>query len=406
MYIRTVDHLYRLCEQARTEGIIALDLEFIREHSYVPQLALIQVAVQDTCAMIDPLEIDHLKPLLGIVRSPEVVKVLHAAGQDAEVLFWYTRTPPTRVFDTQLAAAFVGLGEQLSYGRLVEKLIGVSLAKSESYSNWLQRPLSPEQVAYALDDVRYLLSLHEQLSKRLAQLGRTAWAEEEFRKFESSEQYQRDPRRLYQRIRRANSLASSSLSVLRELADWRDQEARRRNQPPGSVLRDEVLVEIARKAPTTLDDLQRLRGVPQRETLRSGSILIAMVQRGLAIPDAQQPHSHQKPRLRQTEELTVRFLDAYLRALCAREKLPVSRVASRTDLEHLVYYHRQGQLAASESPLLQGWRAELVGQKLIAVLEGHVSLHVNAETGELEESWRCHPGPPPCTHADSSSDPS
>ncbi|MEE8292647.1 MAG: ribonuclease D, partial [Candidatus Tectomicrobia bacterium] len=140
MYIRTSTSLRRLCDQARAEGLLALDVEFIRERSYIPKLALIQIAVSDTCAIVDPLAVQDLSPLFELVTSPQPLKVLHAAGQDMDVLYWQTGKPPAGIFDTQIAAAMVGLGEQLSYSNLVERLLGVSLTKSQSYSDWLQRP--------------------------------------------------------------------------------------------------------------------------------------------------------------------------------------------------------------------------------------------------------------------------
>src|SRR5712691_2210478 len=260
MYIRTAAPLRRLCAQAQVEGRFALDLEFIREHSYVPRLALIQMAVSDTCAIIDPLEVHDLSPLLELCKSPQTLKVLHAAGQDTEILHWHAGIISENIFDTQIAAALVGLGDQLSYARLVDQLLGVSLSKGESYSDWLQRPLSPAQTAYALDDVRYLLPLHDALGQRLEAMGRAAWLTEECRKFANPALYQRDPQKLFRRIRRSNALSSQGLAILRELAIWRDREARQRDRPPGSVLHDELLVEIARKAPRLPDDLQRLRG--------------------------------------------------------------------------------------------------------------------------------------------------
>jgi ribonuclease D len=388
MYIRTAAPLYRVCEQAKTAGMVALDVEFIRENTYVPQLGLIQVALRETSAIIDPLEVGDLTPLLELVHSPDILKILHAAGQDMEVLFWHSGRPPTRVFDTQIAAAITGMGEQLSYGRLVERVLGVTLAKTESYSDWLQRPLTPAQIAYAVDDVRYLHALYDTLSARLAEMGRTVWALEEFRKFENLELYQRDPRTLFRRIRRGRSLSSQGLAVLRELADWRDQEARQRNRPPGSILRDELLVEIARKAPQTLDNLPTIRGLARRELERSGPTLIAMIQRGLAVADHERPATQRRPRLTRTEELMAMFLDTYLKAFCHRHKLPASCLATRADLEQLVYCYRHGRLTSKGSPLLEGWRGALVGQELLAVLQGRESLHLDPETGELQNTPR------------------
>jgi len=388
MYIRTAAPLHRLCAQAQAEGRLALDLEFIRENSYVPRLALIQMAVSDTCAIIDPLEVHDLTPLLELWTSPRILKILHAAGQDTEILHWHAGIVPAHIFDTQIAAALVGLGDQLSYGRLVEQLLGVALSKGESYSDWLQRPLSPAQVAYALDDVRYLLPLHDALGQRLEAMGRASWLAEECRKFANPALYQRDPQQLFRRIRRSNTLSSQGLAILRELAIWRDREARQRDRPPGSVLHDEMLVEIARKAPHTIEELQRLRGFPARELERSGAMLLTLVKQGLAVPEAARPQPLHGRGPTPAEELIVKVLEACLKALCAREKLASAFIASRTDLETLVRRYRQGRLATEGSPILQGWRGDLVGQELLAILAGRVSIHLHPHTGRVEFTQR------------------
>jgi ribonuclease D len=272
----------------------------------------------------------------------------------------------------------------LSYARLVDQLLGVALSKGESYSNWLQRPLSPAQTAYALDDVRYLLSLHDALRQRLEAMGRTTWLAEECRKFANPGLYQRDPQKLFRRIRRSNALSSQGLAILRELAIWRDREARQRDRPPGSVLHDELLVEIARKAPRTLDDLQRLRGFPAREIERSGSALLECIAQGLAVPENARPQPLHGRGPTPAEELIVKVLEACLKALCAREKLSSAFIASRTELETLVRRYRQGRLATEGSPILEGWRGDLVGQELLAVLSGRVSIQLHPQTGRVE----------------------
>ena len=384
MYIHTTTALHDLCTQARLTGRMALDLEFIREHSYAPRLALIQVAVQETCAIIDPLELHDLAPLLAVVASPEVCKILHAAAQDLEVLHWHAGTLPTNVFDTQLAAALAGLGEQLAYGRLVASLLGVTLLKGESYSDWLQRPLTPSQEAYALDDVRYLLDLHTILSKRLQDLGRELWFTEECAKLANPTLYQRDPRLLYRRIRRIDTLSPQSLAILRELADWRDQEAQQRDRPPGSVLADPILVDLARRAPQSLEDLQRMRSFPSRELERLGPAILDIVARGLAVPAGEHPQRQGDRKATTTEETVVRFLDVCLKMLCQRQKLPPTFVATRSDLETLVRHYRQGRLRLEDIPLHNGWRGELVGPDLQAILAGRVSAHLQARTGQIQ----------------------
>lgn len=383
MYIRTTAELQTLCEQAEQFGKLAIDVEFIRENTYVPQLALIQIAIDQTCAIIDPLEVPDLTPIFDLVNAAHVLKILHAASQDLEVLFWHSSVPPTCVFDTQVAAAMVGEGDQLAYGRLVERLLGVSLAKGESYTNWLRRPLTEAQLAYALDDVRYLLPLHEILADRLDELGRTGWIKEEFRKLEDIDLYQRNPRTLYRRIRRGRNLSAQGLAILRELAEWRDREARERNRPPGSVLKDEFLVEIARKAPQTLDALRGFRGQPRREIERSGEEIIALVERGLNVAETDRPRSQRKYRLTRTEELMVKFIDTYLKVLCQDKKLSAPSIANRTDLEQLVYLYRRDKLGTEPCMLLQGWRGDMFGEQLLAVLEGRVSLYLDPSSGQL-----------------------
>lgn len=383
MYIRTSASLGEVCTRARVEGRLGLDLEFIRENSYAPRLALVQIAVQDQCVIVDPLEVEDLTPLLELVADPHTLKVLHAAAQDMEVLCWNGAGCPAAIFDTQLAAALVGLGDQLSYGRLVEALLGVALVKGESYSDWLQRPLSPAQLEYALDDVRYLVPLYDLLMERLEALGRATWALEECQKFANPSLYQRNPRTLFRRIRRGKSLSPQSLAILRELAAWRDAEARQRDRPPGSVLHDDILVDLARKAPQSLDDLQRLRGFPAREWERSGPALLAAVAAGLAVAEEDRPRPEQGRGPTATEELMVKFLDTCLKALCQREKLSSSFIASRMDLETLVRRYRQGRLATEGSPIMEGWRGDLVGKEILAILEGRVSVYLHPRSGQL-----------------------
>jgi ribonuclease D len=383
-YLRTSDALSEVCAQARSAGIMGLDLEFVRERSYVPQLALIQMAVSDTCVIIDPLEIHDLSPLSSLVSCPDIIKVLHAAGQDLEILYWHSGKTPAGIFDTQIAAALVGLGEQLSYGRLVESLLGVTLTKGESYSDWLLRPLSAAQLSYAVDDVRYLPALYDLLSTRLEKMGRTSWATEEFQKYDHPEPYQRHPRDLFRRIRRGRTLSTPGLAILRELAEWREREAQRRDCPPGSVLRDEALVALARKAPQSFDDLQRLRGLPRRELEQSATELLRAVARGLSVTEAERPQAVQQWRLTQAEKLMVKLLDTCLRALCQQHQLSAACVGNHADLEELVYRYRRGCLQIEKCRIVNGWRGTLVGCDLLAVLAGRIGVQLDPQTGVMQ----------------------
>jgi ribonuclease D len=343
--------------------------------------------------LIDPFAIHDLSPLFSLVSSPHILKILHAAGQDMEVLYWYSGQTPAHIFDTQIAAALIGLGEQLSYGRLVESLLGVTLDKGESYSDWLLRPLSAAQLTYALDDVRYLPALYQILSARLEEVGRVRWATEEFQKYANPELYQRHPRTLFRRIRRGRTLSAQGLSILRELAEWREREAQRRNCPPGSVMRDEVMVSLARKAPQSFDDLQRLRGLPRREIEQSADELLKAVARGLAVVEAERPQAIRRLRLTASEQLMVKFLDTCLGAYCQRHQLSAACVGNRTDLEELVYRYRRGRLETDGCRLLDGWRGALIGHDLLAVLAGRVGVYIDPNAGTLEFTERHLPDP-------------
>ena len=399
-YLRTSDALSVVCAQARCAGIMFLDLEFIRERSYVPQLALIQMVVGDTCVIIDPLDIHDLSPLFALVSCPDILKVLHAAGQDLEILYWHSGKTPAAIFDTQIAAALVGLGDQLSYGRLVESLLGVTLIKGESYSDWLLRPLTAAQLSYAVDDVRYLPALYHLLSARLEEMGRTSWAIEEFQKYDHPEPYQRHPRDLFRRIRRGRTLSAQGLAILRELAEWREREAQRRDCPPGSVIRDEALVALARKAPQSFDDLQRLRGLPRRELEQSAMEFLQAVARGLAVTEAERPQATQQWRLTQVEKLMVKFLDTCLGALCQQHRLSAACVGNRADLEELVHRYRRGCLQIEKCRIVNGWRGTLVGRDLLAILAGRIGVQLDPQTGGMQFT-----SPPFTAHSDIAEDP-
>jgi ribonuclease D len=278
--------------------------------------------------------------------------------------------------------------------------LGVILTKGESYSDWLLRPLSAAQLSYAVDDVRYLPVLYDILSARLEEMDRTSWATEEFQKYDYPEPYQRHPRDLFRRIRRGRTLSAQGLAILRELAEWREREAQRRDCPPGSVLRDEALVALARKAPQSLDDLQRLRGLPRRELEQSAVELLQAVARGLAVTETERPQATQQWRLTQVEKLMVKFLDTCLRALCQQRQLSAACVGNHADLEELVYRYRRGRLQIEKCRIVTGWRGTLVGRDLLAVLTGRIGVQLDPQTGVMQFT-----SPPFITHPEIAENP-
>jgi len=268
---------------------IAIDTEFIRTNTYYPKLGLIQIAVDKSYYLIDPLKIQDNTPLRELLENSSLVKVFHACSEDLEVFQSHLGVLPTPIFDTQIAAALSGHGAAPGYKNLVEQLFGVQLAKGEQRSDWLQRPLSKKQLAYAVMDVVYLEAIYQQQLSDLKASNRLSWAHEESSLLLSKQQKGVDPESCYQRIKGAVKLSAGALSVLQALAAWREYEARDRDLPRGFVLKDQVLLVLARQQPHTLDDLQLVDGVSSRLVRQQGKELLEIIERALAQHKPVQP---------------------------------------------------------------------------------------------------------------------
>jgi len=257
-----------LLEQARRSGRLALDTEFMGEGRYRTLLCLIQLAVPeqpgiDPIALVDPLEEPRIDGLLaGVLADPEVQIVVHAGRQDIALLRRHLETDVVNLFDTQVAAGFAGLGAQASYDSLLADVLGLRVAKTASFTRWDARPLSAEQLSYARGDVEHLLALAAELQRRLAELGRLQWALEECEPL-SRVSDERDPRTILERLPRLNGLSAPARLVARELVEWREQTAERNDRPVQSVLGDAGLVEVARRQPSSREELAKIRGVDQ-----------------------------------------------------------------------------------------------------------------------------------------------
>jgi ribonuclease D len=363
-----------------------LDTEFVGEQSFVPRLELIQVATGDLCAAIDYPAIGSLEGFAELLSDPGIEKVLHAGRQDLELFHGLTGRMPVSIFDTQVAAAMVGYGTQVAYAQLVQRIVEVKLDKSHTLSNWSQRPLTDEQIAYALEDVRYLLPVYDHLQRRLQTLGRLDWVREEFARLESkvSERHQ-DARFRYQRIRGWDTLKPRSASVLRELAAWRDEEAQRRNVPRGRVIRDEVLLELARRTPAALAALRATRGLHQSEAERNGNALLALIKKGLAVPQSEWPEVPKVSRPDRDAAGLVDLLQAVVKTRALEEEIAPSLLASAADLQALVDAKPQ-ERETLDLPLLSGWRRKLAGEAVLQVLDGQAVVSVEPRSGKVRLS--------------------
>ncbi|MBM4124337.1 MAG: ribonuclease D, partial [Nitrospira sp.] len=289
-YITDSAGLRTFCRKLQEKARFALDTEFVGEESFIPRLELIQVASGDLCAVIDFPAIGSLDSFADLLHNPSIEKVVHAGRQDLELFHAHTGQVPGPIFDTQMAAAMVGYGTQVAYAHLVQRILGTKLDKSHTLSNWSQRPLSGEQIAYASEDVQFLLPVYDHLRDKLRSLGRMEWVQEEFMRLGSKlSDGPQDTRQRYQRIRGWDNLKPKTAAILRELVAWREEEARRRNVPRGRVVRDDVLMELARRAPATMPLLRATRGLHPSEIDRNGEAILAAIRTGLSLPQADWP---------------------------------------------------------------------------------------------------------------------
>jgi ribonuclease D len=351
----------QLVERLARAPWIALDTEFLRVDTYYPKLCLLQFAIPGEIVCVDMIALPDIEPLLQALRNPAQPKVIHAARQDLEVLQALDGALPAPVFDTQIAAALVGLDEQIGYGALVEALAQVRLEKQHTRTDWSKRPLSAEQLAYAVDDVRYLGTLYEQLRQRLESLGRLDWMAEECALLTNPALYRVEPFDAWRRIGQGVQLAPAQQTVLRELAAWRERAAQTRNLPRGWVLKDAVLIEIARRQPATLDQLAAIEGVPAGAVRKWGQEILAAVSAGLQQP----PQRWYTPsvRLDSAQQTLYQKLAARLQEEATRLGLRPAVLATRQDLQAVMLGDDSGRLT-------RGWRRAVIGETLLVLVRG------------------------------------
>lgn len=375
MYVKTTEELRELVKTLRRAPVVAVDTEFMREKTYFARLCLIQLANDDVAAIVDPLAIEDLSPLQELLEDPGVVKVLHAGGQDLEIFYRAFGKVTAPVFDSQVAATLAGFPQQVGYGAIVQELLGVKLDKGDSYTDWSRRPLSDTQVEYALNDVRYLSDVHRHLVARLEREGRIEWLRADFDHLEDPATYEVVLEDQWRRVKRVSALNRRQLAVAREVAAWRETEAMRRNIPKRWVLGDESVVEVARRAPRTADELAQIRGVSDKVGRGAVSGLLQAVGAGLAVPEDQLPSLPKRKRQVGDVDAAVDLMVALVRRRARERGVAMPLLASRDELERLAGGDREGH------PLLEGWRHEMVGGELLELLDGALSLTL--DDGEL-----------------------
>jgi ribonuclease D len=358
LYIADQSALVEFCAGLRGAAWLALDTEFVRERTYYPQLGLIQVASADRVACIDPLALPTLEPLLERLYDPAATKVLHAAHQDLEIFFHWRGAIPEPVFDTQLAALALGDGPQIGYAALVRQRLGIELNKVHTRVDWRRRPLAPEWLTYAADDVRYLPELYH---RQRAALEARGWLEalaEDLQALTDAGRYRQDPEEAWRRVREHHRLGGPPRAVLRALAAWRERQASSHDRPRRWILGDGPLLELARRMPASLAELSRIHGLPAATLQRHGETLLDQIAAARATPPEQWPTLPRRPGLAPEQIARVDELLALIETRAAAFDIAPSAVATRRDVENW--------LAGQDSPLRHGWRAALVGRELPA----------------------------------------
>jgi ribonuclease D len=365
---------------AAATGRIALDTEFMSEGRYFARLCLVQFAAEGAdgqilTATVDPLSGDEPGPMLPVLSDPGVEVVVHAGRQDLGLLQREWRSRTTNVFDTQIAAALTSTSQQSSYQFLVGNLLGRSLRKSESFTRWDQRPLTPQQLAYARQDVEHLLPIAAALRKRLETNDRLEWARAECRLLETAVAEERDPEEQFRRLAAGTDMSSLEAAVARELVFWRDETAREQDRPVRSVIPDRLVTQLARRRPASLDALKQERGVGEGVWRRYGNQIVATLRKGeQATPVKLAPRPEQPPWFAPLTSLC----EALVRARCEEQQVAKEIVATRDEIGEVVLETVQGR---PEPPnrLLSGWRREMVGEEVLELLRGERSLRVGQD---------------------------
>src|SRR4051812_22556492 len=356
--------LAELIAHCRSVGTFAYDSEFIGEMTYSPKLCVLQIATRERVALIDPLTDLDLTPFWDLLSDPSIEKVVHAGQQDIEPVVRHLGRAPANVFDTQIAAGFCALPYPLSLSKLVMELTGAKLGKGLTFTHWDQRPLSPSQLRYAADDVRYLPRVREDLRALLEQWGHTERAKAECDAQSDPELYRFDPATAYLRVRGAGSLQPKNLAVLRELTVWRDDAARKHDVPPRAFLKDEILIDLARNPCKTIDRLDRVRGLPRPVENEHGAEIVELTLRALSLPASEMPTEARDAELSPPHRFRSDSLWGAAQVLCAGRGIDSAIVLSRQDLSDFYRAMIDGQ-DLSPLKLMRTWRRELLGEVLV-----------------------------------------
>ncbi len=380
--IISASQLAEFCRRLAKAERIGIDTEFVSEDTYRPELCLVQVATEQEMAVIDPYRAGDMQPFWRTLAEGSHITIAHAAREELNFALAACGRPLARLFDTQIAAGFCSTEYPSSYGAVVTKFLGARAAKGEQRTDWRRRPLSESQIDYALEDVRYLLPLYDRLLVLLEAAGRSSWLADEMQYWLREVMEARDRPR-WRRVSGIGNLSPRSLAIVRELWTWREAEAERRDQPPRRVLRDDLIVELAKRKSDNAEKIRAIRGIGQHVKRDNIQQIVACIRRGLSTPldDFERGTVQAMP---SQLNLLGQFLSPALTSICRSANIATSLVGTATDVRDLIAYRLDfGNAQREEPPILAGgWRAELVGHLIEQLLCGKKSIRIEDPLSE------------------------
>lgn len=367
--IDRTEKLEEFCSSLENKSFITIDLEFMREKTYYAELCLIQVGAEDEAAIIDPLSSKlKLEPFFKILDNQSIIKVFHSGRQDIEILYNLTGKIPTPLFDTQIAAMVCGYGESAGYESLVKGILKIDLDKSSRCSNWELRPLDEKQLQYALSDVTHLVNLYKHFKEKLAETGRESWLESELDTLRNPKTYDVDPYEIWHKIRHRSHNAKI-LTVLRELAAWREKRAKSKNTPRQSIIKDDMLANIAAIFPQTVEELLQIRNM--RKDVAQGKLgaeILEVLERCKHIPTSEYVNPEKDKPLSSGAQALYELLKLLLKIRSQEQGVVAKLIASEEDLKQLASFKDDG------CPTLSGWRYDIFGKDAIELRNGNVCI--------------------------------
>ena len=378
MFIVSQEELEAFCKRAKQSSVLAIDTEFMREKTYYAKLCLIQMATETESVLIDPFSVDDLSVLAQLLTDQHITKLFHAGSQDIEILYREVGVLPSPVFDTQIAAALLGHTQQIGYAALVHSVCGVTIKKTDSFTDWSRRPLSESQKNYAINDVLYLGSLYSQMSEELRVKGRLQWLEKDFEALIDPEKYETDERERYKRLKRVSSLSRRQLAAAREVAAWRELQAQMRDIPRKWVMTDEQIVEACTREARSIDELFMVRGLSDRLSTKDAREVSSLMKAALDSAPSTWPELDKCGKSEPNVDMQIDLMSALVRVRAKENDVAFQTLASHADLVRVARGYRSG------TELLQGWRAQLVGNELIELLEGRIRLGIDGSSLVVE----------------------